>query len=167
MPKKINLPIKEDSKFLRKLYESSTTELRRDRLRMLYFIKISKYDYRSAIATKLGRRPTTIGDWIKCYESGGLSKLLEIKSGGNNTAHISDRAKAYISQKLSDSHTTITSYIELQAHIAEDLSEDINYGALYAHCRRKHKSKLKVSRKSHYKKDPKAEKAFKKPTKYL
>ncbi|QTD36283.1 helix-turn-helix domain-containing protein [Polaribacter batillariae] len=167
MPKKITLSIKEESVELRKLYESTTTELRRDRLKMLYYIKSGKYIYRNAIAKKLGRRPTTIGNWIKDYETGGLSNLLEIHSGGNNTVHISDRAKAYISKTLSNSDTTITSYIELQAHIAEDLSEMINYGALYAHCRRKHKSKLKVSRKSHYKKDPKAEMVFKKPRKHF
>ena len=167
MPKKITISIEESSVELRKLYESSTTELRRDRLKMLYYIKTEKYVYRNAIAKKLGRRPTTIGNWIKSYEAAGLSKLLEIHSGGNNTAHISDIAKAYISKALSDSETTITSYTELQAQIAEDLLEKINYGALYAHCRRKHKSKLKVSRKSHYKKDPKAEMVFKKPRTHL
>ncbi|CAA0237552.1 helix-turn-helix domain-containing protein [Tenacibaculum maritimum] len=164
MPKKINLSIKEDALSLRKLYESSTTELRRDRLKMLYYIKSEKHIYRNAIAKKIGRRPTTIGDWIKSYESGGLLKLLKINSGGNNKVHISDRVKAYISEKLCDSGTTITSYVELQANIAEDLSERINYGSLYAHCKWKHKSKLKVSRKSHYKKDDKAIEAFKKTT---
>ncbi len=47
--------------------------------------------------------------------------------------------------------------------IAQELEEIFPYFALYAHYRRKHKPKLKVTRKSHYKKGPKAEELFKKP----
>lgn len=42
-----------------------------------------------------------------------------------------------------------------------ELNESVNYGALYAHCRRKHKAKLKVARKSHYKKYENAQAFFK------
>ena len=68
-----------------------------------------------------------------------------------------------IEQKLTDSKTTITSYVKLLEILKEELNESVNYGALYAHCRRKHKAKLKVARKSHYKKDENAEAFFKKP----
>ena len=89
--------------------------------------------------------------------------MLEVKSGGNNTRKISDKMALSIEQKLSDSKTTITSYVELLELLREELNESVNYGALYAHCKRKHKSKLKVARKSHYKKDENAEAFFKKP----
>lgn len=161
MPKKINLHITEDSTTLKKLYHSSTTALRKDRLKMLYYIKNKSYSYRNALALKLGRRPTTIGIWIKLYEQEGLSGIINIKSGGNNTKIISSKAISYISDKLSTPITNITSYVELQFLIEEELDEKIPYAALYTHCRRKHKSKLKVSRKSHYKKDPEAELLFK------
>lgn len=161
MPKKIETVIQEDLTTLKKLYQSSTTELRRDRLKMLYYIKRKSYSYRSDLAKKIGRRPTTVGLWIKLYEQEGLSGILQIKSGGNNTKVISNKAIAYISNKLSTANTTITSYVELQLLIEEELNQKIPYGALYTHCRRKHKSKLKVSRKSHYKKDPEAEMFFK------
>lgn len=161
MPKKIDTIIKEDLNTLKKLYQSSTTELLRDRLKMLYYIKRKSYTYRSDLAKKLARGPTIIGLWIKLYEQGGLSEILAIKSGGNNTKVISNKAIAYISDKLSTATTTITSYVELQLLIEDELNQKIPYGALYAHCRRKHKSKLKVSRKSHYKKAPEAEMLFK------
>ena len=161
MPKKIETIIKEDLDCIKKMYQSSITELRRDRLKMLYSIKRETYCYRSDLAKKLGRSPTTVGLWIKLYEQKGLLGLLQIKSGGNNTKIISSKAIAYITEKLHTTSTTITSYVELQLLIEEDLNQKIPYGALYAHCRRNHKSKLKVSRKVHYKKDPEAEMLFK------
>jgi len=99
--------------------------------------------------------------WIKLYQQEGLLGITSIKSGGNNTKIISNKAIAYISDQLTTSNTTITSYVELQLLIEENLGEKIPYGTLYAHCKRKHQSKLKVSRKSHYKKDPEAEMLFK------
>lgn len=161
MPKKIDIIIREDLATLKKLYQSSSTELRRDRLKMLYYIKESRYIFRSDISKKLGRRPNTVGFWIKLYEQEGLSGLIRIQSGGNNTKVISDKAIIYISDKLTTVNTTITSYVELQLLIEEELGQKIPYGALYTHCRRNHKSKLKVARKSHYKKDPEAELLFK------
>ena len=161
MPKKIEIIIKEDLEVLKKLYQSSTTELRRDRLKMLYYIKSKRYVFRSDIAKKLGRGANAVGLWVKKYEQEGLSSIIEIKSGGNNTKIISDKAINYIADKLTTSSTTITSYVELQLLIEEELGQIIPYGTLYAHCKRKHQSKLKVSRKSHHKKDPEAELLFK------
>ena len=68
-----------------------------------------------------------------------------------------------IDKKITDVKTTITSYVELKLLLEQELSQEIQYGALYSYCRRKYKSKLKVARKSHYKKDENAEAFFKKP----
>lgn len=163
MPKKISLNIEEDLEFLKKRYESTQTELIRDRLKMLHYIVAKRYEYRSDIAKKLGRRPTTIGSWISLYREKGLQGLLDVKSGGNNKTVITQDAKNFIANKVLDEKTNITSYVELQLLLSEELNLQINYATLYAHCRTKHKTKLKVSRKSHHKKDPKAEAVFKKP----
>lgn len=79
MPKKICLNIIEDLDSLKKRYESITTELVKDRLKILYYIRAKKYEYRSDIARKLGRRPTTIGSWIALYREKGISALLRGK----------------------------------------------------------------------------------------
>ncbi|MFD0985104.1 hypothetical protein ACFQ0S_11530, partial [Flavobacterium myungsuense] len=55
------------------------------------------------------------------------------------------------------------SYVELQLLIEEELGEKVFYGALYSHCRKNYKTKLKVARKLHHKKDETAEKLFNKP----
>jgi len=72
-------------------------------------------------------------------------------------------AKSFIAKKVLDVNSTITSYVELQLLIEEELKEKVVYGTLYSHCRRNYQSKLKVARKSHHKKDEKAEELFKKP----
>jgi transposase len=163
MPKKINIDIKEEFDFLEKSLAKTVGSLKQDRLKTLLLIKKGKHYFYSDIAKKLGRTEKTIRVWVQEYLKNGISGMLEVKSGGNNTKKISEKMALSIEQKLTDSKTTITSYVELLELLKEELNESVNYGALYAHCRRKHKAKLKVARKSHYKKDENAEAFFKKP----
>jgi transposase len=163
MPKKIKIEIAESLEFLRNEHIKAKGELKKDRLKVLIYIKEGKYDFQSDIGKKIGRTEKTVRQWIQQYVKFGLSALLKIKSGGNNTRTISDNALKLISEKVLNVETTITSYVELQLIIEEELGEKIAYEALYSHCRRKHKSRLKVARKSHHKKDEKAEELFKKP----
>ena len=161
MPKQISITVKETIKFLNNAYSKSSSRLEQDRIKTLLYICESKYSYQSEIAKKLGRTEKTIREWIKLYESKGFQALVQIHLGGNNTRTLSDQVIALIEEKVTDSQTTITSYIELLLWLKEQTGETIAYGALYSHCRRKFKTKLKVARKSHYKKDPDAEAFFK------
>ena len=163
MPKKIQIDVKEALDFLEKSLAKTSGSLKQDRIKTLLFIKKGRYVFYSDIAKKLGRTEKTIRVWIQEYSKKGISAMLDVKSGGNNTRKISDKMALSIEQKLTDSKTTITSYVELLELLKEELNESVNYGTLYAHCRRKHKAKLKVARKSHYKKDENAEAFFKKP----
>lgn len=163
MPKKIKIEITESIGFLRNEHLKAKGLLKKDRLKVLIYIKEEKYHFQSDIAKKLGRTEKTVRQWIQRYVQSGISSLLEVSSGGNNTRKISEKALIFIANKILDAETNITSYVELQLIIEEELGEKIPYGALYSHCRRKHKSRLKVARKSHHKKDEKAEELFKKP----
>lgn len=162
MPKKIDISIKESISDLNKAYlKVSGSRLKQDRIKTLLLVAEKKCHFQSDIAKKLGRTEKTIRDWLKLYSTDGLSGLLTVKSGGNNTKTLSKEVINLIAQKITDANTTITSYVELQLLIEEQTNEKVAYGALYSHCRRKFKSKLKVARKSHYKKDPNAEAFFK------
>lgn len=164
MPKKIEISIKESLDFLNLEYSKANSRLSQDRIKALLFVKTKKYVYQSDIGKKLGRNEKTIRGWLQLYVADGFSTLIKVNSGGNNTRVISDDSIKEIENKLTDSETTITSYVELQALLEEQTGEKIIYGTLYSHCRRKYKSKLKVARKSHYKKDPNAEAFFKNPS---
>ncbi|NJS16796.1 MAG: helix-turn-helix domain-containing protein [Nostocaceae cyanobacterium CSU_2_110] len=163
MPKKITIIIEEDIDFLEKSYSKVQGSLKRDRIKTLIYVKTNQYCFQSDIAKKLGRTEKTIRGWLLDYTKNGFASLLQVKSGGNNTRTISDEMILSIEQKITDAKTTITSYVELKHLLEEELKQEIDYGALYSHCRRKFKSKLKVARKSHYKKDENAEAFFKKP----
>lgn len=163
MPKKISIEIVESVDFLEKSYAKTKEPLKRDRIKTLLFIKKGQSFYQGDIAKKLGRTEKTVRTWLQAYCQKGFSGLLEVHSGGNNTRTISEKMLTLIDKKLNDPNTTITSYIELKNILEEELLENIEYGALYSHCRRKYKSKLKVARKSHYKKDENAGAFFKKP----
>ena len=150
---------------MNKSYSKSTSRLAQDRIKTLLYVRTKKYEHQSDIAKRLGRTEKTIREWLKSYSSKGFESLVTIKSGGNNTRTLSNQVIALIEEKLTDSKTTITSYVELLLLIEAETGDRVAYGALYSHCRRKFKSKLKVARKSHYKKDPEAEAFFKKPSK--
>jgi len=161
MPKKIDITIKEDIDFLNNSYSRTASRLQQDRIKTLLYLATKKYHYQSDIAKKLGRTEKTIRGWLKLYSTIGFDALIKVNSGGNNIRTLSDKVIELIAQKVTDPSTTITSYIELQFLLEEQTGEKIAYGALYSHCRRKFKTKLKVARKSHYKKDPNAEAFFK------
>jgi len=163
MPKKIAIHIIESVDFLEKLHAKTQEPLKKDRLKALLYLKTERYHFQSAIAEKLGRTEKTVRAWLQDYSQNGLPGLLQVKSGGDNTRTICARMSALIEKKVTDPKTTITSYVELKLVLEDELKQDIRYGALYSHCRRKFKSKLKVARKSHHKKDENAEAFFKKP----
>lgn len=80
---------------------------------------------------------------------------------------LSDATKEALGKKLSDPHSTITSYVELQAWVLNHCDQEVGYHVIYNYCRSKLKSRLKVARKSHYKKDEEAVVAFKKTSKRI
>ena len=166
MPKKIQISVLESEKELRLLLTKTTTERVRGRIKALLLLKQGKIYYQSQLASKLGFTEKTIREWLKLYESEGLSSLLTVRVGGNRDSTLSKEILVFIEAQLTNPQTTITSYVELQQLIQETFSELVNYKTLNGYCNRVFKSKLKVSRKSHYKQDDKAIEAFKKTTKY-
>jgi len=85
MPKKITIEIKESVEFLQKEHSIAKGIHKDDRIKILLYIKQEKYHFQSDIRKKLER---TIRDWIQEYVKIGLSTLLEVKHGGNNTCKI-------------------------------------------------------------------------------
>lgn len=166
MPKKIQVTVLESEKELRSLLSKSQTDRVRGRLKALLILKQGKVEYQNQLAAKLGFTEKTIREWLKLYESEGLSSLIKIRVGGNRESAISSEALLFIEKQLTNPQTTITSYVELQQLIREAFNEDVNYKTLYGYCTRVFKSKLKVSRKSHYRQGGQAIETFKKTARY-
>lgn len=166
MPKKIQITVLESEKELRLLLSKNTTDRVRARIKALLLLKQGKVEYQSQLATKLGFTEKTIREWLKLYQSEGLSSLITVRVGGNRDSVFSKDVLEFIEAQLNNSQTTITSYTELHRLIEDTFGQVVNYKTLNGYCKRVFKSKLKVSRKSHYKKDGQAIEAFKKTAKH-
>ena len=166
MPKKIAITIKESKQELRLLLSKTRTDRVRGRIKALLLLKQNKVAYQKQLAQKLGFTEKTLREWLKLYKSEGLNSLLTVRVGGNRASVISKEALEFIEKQLNNPQTTITSYVELQQLVEDTFGECINYKTLNGYCNRVFKSKLKVSRKSHYKQDAQAIEAFKKTTQY-
>jgi protein associated with RNAse G/E len=88
MPKKITKEIKASVEFLQKEHSIAKGIHKDNRIKILLYNKQEKYHFQSDIGKKLERTEKTIRDWIQEYVKIGLSTLLEVKSGGNNTCTI-------------------------------------------------------------------------------
>lgn len=162
MPKQLKIEIKESEQRLKKDLRKTTTDMYRARIKTLLLIKSGKYVYQRELSNKLGYCERTINRWLNLYKKEGYSSYLQVNFKGNAIKKISTELSAAIFKELNNPKTTITSYVELFALLKERYKVDFPYTTLYDHCRKKYNSVLKVSRKSHYKKDEQAVEAFKK-----
>lgn len=167
MARQISIEVRESEQELRSLLNQQTKLLQYQRAKALLLIKQGKVVYTYQLAKKLKRERKTIYNWLRSYEREGITGYLNVKSRGSRKESIPIAVKQAISKKLSDPSTTITSYVELLDWIAADFHLVLKYKTLYSHCRIHHNSVLKVSRKSHHKKDDKAVESFKKTAGHL
>lgn len=164
MAKTIDIHITESVEELKYQLEKTKSKLTPPRLKALLLIKRNKCKYTKDVAAKVGASRKTVYNWLESYRTGGLEELIKVHVGGNNTKLLSDTTIKEIDRLLNDSYSSIVSYVELVSILEETTQENITYASVYQHCKRKHKSKLKVARKSHHKKDDQAVAAFKKTT---
>lgn len=154
MPREITIDIKESVEFLQEKLSQSKEKLKEDRIKTLLYIKEKKFHFQSDIGDDLGRTEKTIRSWIQEYSKNGYRGLLTVKSGGNNTRTISDKAvkliskfvKLFSKKKWSPYDFEISSFIELKFLLEKKLGETIDYDALYSHFRRNYKAEFKLLR---------------------
>jgi len=127
MPKKIQITVLESEKSLRLLLAKTTTDRVRGRIKALLLLKQGKVSYQSQLAAKLGFTEKTIREWLKLYQSEGLSSLITVRVGGNRDSIIPKHILVFIEEQLKNPQTTITSYVELQKLIEANFGEVINY----------------------------------------
>jgi transposase len=155
------LEIKESVPELKKLQQKSPSYLA-IRLQMLLVMKTKDIHSKRGLNDILGISANSIQSWKQLYSQGGLDKLMEYHRGGNKQPVIDAKADKAIVAKLSNPYEAPRSYKELQQWVDENLIKGINYHTLNKHVKNKHKTKIKVVRKSHIKKDEQAVAAFKK-----
>lgn len=84
MARRLQIVIAKSSDSLEKQLKHARTASQKERLQMLWWLKIGQVSKHQVLAQRLGRDPSTVTRWLQKYRHGGLSELLEVKSAPDN-----------------------------------------------------------------------------------
>ena len=161
MPEVKKIQVREELAELQKRYRKVAHHLK-PRIKMLLISAQKDVHAKTALAGYLKVSPTTVQQWKKRYEQGGLQQLLLDDRGGNRPSKIDAATDKALAGKLSDAKNAPRSFTELQQWVDEHYLPGINYHTLNKYVKRRYGAKLKVVRKTHVQKDEGAVEAFKK-----
>jgi transposase len=161
-----NIIVTESEFELKKLMRQQPIH-KKNRIQMLLILKkndrsLSKIE----LAAILKVNHNTAQKWRKAYFEKGIDGLLFDGRIGFKQSIINNEIHQAIEQRLTSPKDAFTSYVDLINWIVENyIPEGINYHTVNKYVKRHFGAKLKVSRKSHIKKDPNAVESFKKTSK--
>ena len=112
------------------------------------------------LATALAVNHNTAQSWRTKYRKGGITGLLSYSRGGNRPSLIPVHAHKALKKKLQSSEDAFRSYTELQQWMDEHFVPGIKYSTINSYAKRHFRTKLKVARKSHIRKDGQAREGF-------
>ena len=162
MGKHFKLEIQESKSSLESLYKSTKDFRKRLRISSLILTVDNKFKTRVELAHYLGVNATTLYHWTQTYSKSGLDAMLTISNGGKRREVITADIHKILEEKLTDSANPFLGYKDAQLWFIQEHGLNLNYHTLRSYMKREFNSKLKMPRKSHYKKDEQAIEAFKK-----
>lgn len=158
-----NIIVKESELELKKLLRQQPIH-KKNRIQMLLVLKKSQVSLsKIELASILKVNHNTAQKWRKSYFESGIDGLLFDGRVGFKPSIINSEIHQAIEKKLTSPKEAFTSYIDLINWIVENyIPNGINYHTVNKYVKRHFGAKLKVSRKSHIKKDLNAVDTFKK-----
>jgi transposase len=115
-----------------------------------------------AVANNTDLDPNSVQHYRTLYISGGLDLLMKYEKRAGRPALINKEEHKKLEAKLKDPKNGLRGYTELQTWVEDEFKKTIKYNTLLKYSVRHFKSKVKVARKSHVKKDVEAVVVFKK-----
>jgi len=162
MGRVFKITIKESFSELKSVLKKEKNLKKKLRIQSLILTKQAKFLRRVDLAIFLGINITTLNKWSNNYRTSGLNGLLEIKSGGKRREVVPVSIHKEIETKLNDSAAPLQGYTDAVLWIEQEFGYQLKYHTVRAFMIRNFGTKLKVPRKSHYKKDEVAFASFKK-----
>lgn len=161
-----NIVVKESELELKKLMRQLPIH-KKNRVHMLLVIKKSELSLsKIELASILKVNHNTAQKWRKTYFEKGIDGLLLDGRVGFKPSKINSEIHQAIEKRLTSTKDAFTSYVDLIDWIVDNyIPQGINYHTVNKYVKRHFNAKLKVSRKSHIKKDPNAGETFKKTSK--
>ena len=161
MARSLQLTILESREELEHRLDRQTTATGKERLQMLYWLKLGIVNSRQDVVKLLHKSEATITRWLSRYKSGGLSALLEVKHAPGNASSIPTDVVSRLQQRLQQPQG-FTSYGQVQQWLEQECSVRANYHTVHALVRYKLQAKLKKPRPKSHKQNPQAIVQFKK-----
>lgn len=161
MARSLQLDIQESREELEHRLKAQTTGTGKERLQMLYWLKLGKLSKRQQLAQLLHRSESTITRWVAQYRGGGLPALLEVKQAPGKPAKVPPEAVAQLRQRLQQP-PGLKSYGEVQQWLQQTCGVNAAYKTVHKLVRYQLQAKLKVPRPRSHKQNPVALEQFKK-----
>ncbi len=143
MPKKIDIFIRESKTKLTSLLENELDKKRAHRIEMLYLIKNEEEFYKRNLANRLGYSRTTIDEWLRRYEEGGLKGLLSISKSPGAPTKFPKKVRQGLLRKLNSKHSFRT-YVDIQRYLRDRYELDLPYSTVHDYVRYQLKVDLKA-----------------------
>jgi transposase len=160
MGKKAILDITESSLELKKLLLKQKSIKGEKRMKCLLDIKSGRFDTRQDLANHLLVHIRTLERWVNDYKDGGAVLMLNDKPKNKQSKIITPAIHKGLEQRVNDPHSPFLGYWDAQNWVKQEYGIDVKYQRIREYLKQHFKTKLKTPRKSHYKKDEEAEKAF-------
>lgn len=161
MARPLQLTIQESREELERCLDKQTTATGKERLQMLYWLKLGIVNSRQDLVKLLHKSEATITRWLGRYNSGGLSALLEVKHASGNAPSIPIEAVSRLKERLKQPQG-FNSYGQIQEWLEQECGVNAAYHTVHALVRYKLKAKLKKPRPKSHKQHPDAIAQFKK-----
>ena len=160
MRKRAYLEITESELELKKLLSKQKDLRSEKRIKCLMDIKTNKFNTRQELADYLSIHIRTMERWLVNYKLGGVVLMLTDQPRKKGSKIISNEMHKGLEDKVNDPNAPFLGYWDAQQWVKEQYGVEVKYHRIRAYLIQHFKTKLKVPRKSHYKKDNEAKKAF-------
>ncbi len=160
MGMKSTIKVSESLETLKKLQAKQRNIKSEKRILCLILLKTNKFKTQQSIADYLGICRQTLVLWIARYRKLGIEGILLSATRAKKSKIITPEIHEGLSEKLKDAKHSLRGYWDAQQWVLSHYGVEVKYHWLRAYMIKHFKTKLKSPRKSHYKKDEQAVKAF-------
>ena len=155
------IKIQETVAELETLIQQQSNPSLKERLQVLYLLKLPNAMSISAVAKVVGRHRGSVQRWLSQYRETGLHGLLETRQSPGRPQVIPGWAVKSLQRRLDDPETGFGSYTQVQQWLSDTLDVEAEYATVHHLVRYRLGAKLKAARPVHAKQTPEALAAFK------
>ena len=131
MARPLQLTIVESREELERRLDAQTTAIGKERLQMLYWLKLGIVSNRQDLVKLLHKSEATITRWLGMYKSGGLRTLLEVKHAPGNPSSIPVEAVSRLKERLKQAQG-FSSYGQVQQWLEQECGVTAAYHTVHS-----------------------------------